>query len=158
MTARRWALLLIFIPILGLLAVQLVDNQPAQAQTNPGLIVYSSNRSGNYEIYALDPTTGKTGQLTGDPANDVEPALSPDGGWIVFASNRDGDYDLYLMRIDGSGLRALTANNGEDRQPHWLDSGHVLYAANVKGQWDLVRDDTRRRRDPATDRRRGAGD
>ena len=133
MTVRRWVIPLILAASLFIPALW-----PAHAQDgSPALVVFSSNRSGNYEIYALDQSSGQTTQVTNSPANDVDPALSPDGNWIVFASDRSGHYDLYLMHVGGSGLRQLTATPGDERQPRWLDAVRVVYAAQVKGQWDL---------------------
>ncbi len=110
----------------------------AQGDTGPGLAVFASDRSGNYEIYVLDPQTGLTTQLTNDPGNDVEPQWSPDGEQIVFASDRDGDYELYIMNADGTDLVKLTNNMAEDRQPRWQPDGqHIVYVSDVNGQWDL---------------------
>ena len=108
----------------------------AQADTGPGLIVFASDRSGNYEIYVLDPQTGLTTQLTNDPGNDVEPQWSPDGEKIVFASDRDGDYELYIMNADGTDLVKLTNNMAES--PRWQPDGqNIVYVSDVNGQWDL---------------------
>ncbi|MEW6579451.1 MAG: SH3 domain-containing protein [Chloroflexota bacterium] len=110
----------------------------AQDDTGPGLIVFASDRSGNYEIFVLDPQTGLTSQLTNDPGNDVEPQWSPDGEQIVFASDRDGDYELYVMNADGTDLLKLTNNMAEDRQPRWQPDGqNIVYVSDVNGQWDL---------------------
>lgn len=110
----------------------------AQDDTGPGLIVFASDRSGNYEIFVLDPQTGLTTQLTNDPGNDVEPQWSPDGEQIVFASDRDGDYELYVMNADGTDLLKLTNNMAEDRQPRWQPDGqNIVYVSDVNGQWDL---------------------
>ncbi len=110
----------------------------AQGDTGPGLIVYTSNRSGNYEIYVLDPQTGLSAQLTNDPGNDIEPMWSPDGTLIAFTSDRDGDYELYVMTAEGEDLRKLTNNMAEDRQPRWQPDGkNIVYISDVNGQWDL---------------------
>ena len=110
----------------------------AQGDSDLGLVVFTSNRSGNYEIYVLDPQTGLTAQLTNDPGNDIEPAWSPDGQFIAFASDRDGDYELFIMREDGSDLRQLTRNNAMDRQPRWQPNGlNLTFISDVNGQWDV---------------------
>ena len=111
----------------------------AQGDTGPGLIVYTSNRTGNYEIYVLNPLTGLSAQLTNDPGNDIEPQWSPDGTLIAFASDRDGDYELYVMTAEGEDLRKLTNNMAEDRQPRWQPDGeNIVYVSDVNnGQWDL---------------------
>jgi hypothetical protein len=110
----------------------------AQGDDGPGLVVYASNRTGNYEIYLLDPATGLGTQLTNDAANDIEPVWSPDASLIAFASNRDGDYELFIMRADGTSVRQLTNNLAEDRQPRWQPGGaHLVFVSNVNGQFDL---------------------
>jgi hypothetical protein len=110
----------------------------AQGQTGPGLVVFASNRSGNYEIYVLDPATGLTTQLTNNPANDIDPQWSPDGTQIVFASDRDGDYELYVMQPDGTDVKQLTNNQAQDVLPRWQpDGADIVYVSDVNGQWDL---------------------
>jgi uncharacterized protein YgiM (DUF1202 family) len=110
----------------------------AQGQTGPGLVVFASNRSGNYEIYVLDPATGLTTQLTNNPANDIDPQWSPDGTQIAFASDRDGDYELYVMKPDGSDVKQLTNNQAQDVLPRWQPDGtNIVYVSDVNGQWDL---------------------
>ncbi|MBI5958988.1 MAG: PD40 domain-containing protein [Chloroflexi bacterium] len=136
----------------------------AQGGTPPSLIVYSSNRSGNYEIYVLDPNTGLSTQLTNDPANDVEPDWASDGEQIAFASDRDGDYELFVVQVDGTDLKQLTNNQSQDRQPRWQpDDLQIVYMSDVNGQWDvymitveggLVRQLTN---DPGDERGPGAG-
>jgi dipeptidyl aminopeptidase/acylaminoacyl peptidase len=133
--------------------------------SGPGLVVFTSNRSGNYEIYVLDPNTGLSTQLTNNPANDVDPVWSSDGSKIVFASDRDGDYELYLMKSDGTGLLQLTNNLAQDVQPRWQPGDQqIVYVSNVNaGQWDLyaiTADGTVVRQltnDPSDERGPGAG-
>ncbi len=139
---KTWRL--IFLAVLGLLlalgAIVAHHGAPvfAQGDSGLGLVVFTSNRSGNYEIFVLDPQTGFVTQLTNDPGNDVEPAWSPDGQFIAFASDRDGDYELYIMGADGTDLRQLTRNNAEDRQPHWQPNGvNLTFLSDVNGQWDV---------------------
>ncbi len=47
----------------------------------------------------------KTKRLTNNPANDIEPAWSPDGTKIAFTQRPDGiDFEIYVMNADGSDL------------------------------------------------------
>ncbi|NDJ75361.1 MAG: SH3 domain-containing protein [Chloroflexi bacterium] len=109
----------------------------AQAD-GPGEIVFTSDRSGNYEIYVLNPDTGLVSQLTNNPGSDIEPVWSPDGLSIAFVSDRDGDFELYQMNADGTNVRQLTNNLAEDREPRWQPGGeYIVYSSNVNGQWDL---------------------
>ncbi len=87
------------------------------ARRFPGRVVWSSNRSGNHEIYLLDlrdrgPTLTR---LTDDPHVDSFPRFSRDGSTIVFnrsrerwVSDRDpGPWDVWIMRADGSRARQI---------------------------------------------------
>jgi len=91
-------------------------------------IAFTSNREGDYEIYAVRANGKGLTRLTRSPGNDGHPAWSPDGEWIVFASNRTGfkdetggmsDGEIFVMRADGSDLRQLTENAFEDGTPAW---------------------------------------
>jgi len=60
-------------------------------------IVFTSNCSGNFDIWTIKKDgTGLT-QITADSAHDYDAGFSPDGSKIVFISERDGQRDLYLM-------------------------------------------------------------
>ncbi|MBN2227457.1 MAG: PD40 domain-containing protein [candidate division Zixibacteria bacterium] len=47
-------------------------------------VYYGSDRNGNYDIYAVDVTSGEETRLTDHVANDVKPIPSPDGKYLVF--------------------------------------------------------------------------
>jgi len=62
-------------------------------------IAFTSNRDGNYEIYAMNADgTGQT-NLTNHPASDNFAAWSPDSRQLAFISNRGGGYDIYVMDV-----------------------------------------------------------
>jgi Tol biopolymer transport system component len=69
-----------------------------------GTIVFTSDRDGDYEIYAVNPDgTGLT-QLTDNGFENSSPIPSPDGKLIAFYS---GEEETTLMRSDGSGRHSL---------------------------------------------------
>ena len=88
-----------------------------------GLIVFSSNRSGNFEIYTMKPDGSGLTQLTNDPDADTFAAWSPDGSRIAFArtSGPAQAQGTYLMNADGSGMTQLTQTG--DRNPNWSPDG-----------------------------------
>src|SRR5687767_14976142 len=51
--------------------------------------------------------------LTRNPANDADPAWSPNGRKLAFVSNRDGRYGVYIMNADGSGQRSVAQRSPE---------------------------------------------
>lgn len=59
------------------------------------------------------------------------PAWSPDGSTIVFQSNRSGEWHLYTMKPDGSGVRDLTPDLKDCRNPSFSPDGSriVFYSA-----------------------------
>lgn len=82
-----------------------------------GRMVWSSNRSGNHELYLVDlggraPTVTK---LTDDPHVDSFPRFSPDGSKVLFnrsrkrwVSDRDpGPWDVWIMHADGGRARRI---------------------------------------------------
>jgi TolB protein len=64
---------------------------------------------------------GQTGRLlTGEgPWDDESPSWAPNGREIVFASSREGKTDIYTIHLDGTGLRRLTSNGGNNTSPSW---------------------------------------
>jgi Tol biopolymer transport system component len=70
-------------------------------------------------------------QLTDDPAEDFDPAWSPDGTQIAFRSHRDGSPEVYLVNADGSGERNLTDSPLSDYSPAWSPTGtQIAFASN----------------------------
>src|SRR5207237_7923584 len=51
-------------------------------------VVYSSDRTGDFEIYVRRASGGRELNITNDPADDVQPAVSPDGRLVAFVSTR----------------------------------------------------------------------
>ena len=91
------------------------------------LIAFTSNRDGDYEIYAIRPDgTGLT-RLTNSLGSNAHAAWSPDGKWIAFSSGRGGfkdemarggggqpTTDIFVMRADGTDVRRLTDDAVEE--------------------------------------------
>jgi serine/threonine-protein kinase len=55
------------------------------------------------DIWIWDLSRDAGTQLTSDPAHEVYPIWSPDGGSIFFASNRGGGLNIYRKSADGTG-------------------------------------------------------
>jgi TolB protein len=95
-----------------------------------GRMVFTSDRTGNREIYVMTPDGSSQQQLTRTALSEVYPSISPDGARILFEgfdrilSDVRTDSDLYLMNADGTGLVALTDDEAYDEEePAWSPDG-----------------------------------
>jgi Tol biopolymer transport system component/tRNA A-37 threonylcarbamoyl transferase component Bud32 len=71
-------------------------------------VLYSGQETGNRDIYLLSTSGQKPINLTADsPADDDEPAASPDGERIAFRSSREGG-GIFVMGRTGEGVRRVT--------------------------------------------------
>jgi Tol biopolymer transport system component len=74
------------------------------------VVAFESRQDGNAEIYLLNgsPDGVQTTNLTHNPAQDTQPAWSPDGQWIAFLSDRSGKTEVYIIHVAGSRLTQVT--------------------------------------------------
>ena len=89
-------------------------------------IAFMSKQDGNSEIYIMNPDGSEQVNLTQHPAEDYDPAWSPNGKQILFSSNRDGPFDLYLMDADGTNIRKVFKNSKYRRNPVWSPDGKSI--------------------------------
>lgn len=103
---------------------------------------FSSTRSGQSEIYRMRPDGMQVERLTDDPAEDTDPAFSPDGRSLAFISDRtDGAPRLHIMDADGSNVRIVPGGPGtEHRGPEWSPDGArlVLQVTTESGEYVYV--------------------
>jgi Tol biopolymer transport system component len=87
-------------------------------------VLYSGQESGNRDIYLLSTSGQNPINLTADsPAEDDEPAASPDGERIAFRSSREGG-GIFVMGRTGEGVRRLTPTDVRDAyNPAWSPDG-----------------------------------
>jgi hypothetical protein len=110
-------------------------------------VIFTSNRSGFYELYLMDWGGGNLWQLTSTKTYASQPAWSPNGSQIAFVSEVDkGNLEIMVMKADGSGLTRLTNKDSADFNPSWSPDGArlvwvralddevgVLYTMNTDG-------------------------
>ena len=113
----------------------LVSATPAHA-TFPGKngkIAFLSARTGDAEIWSMNPDGSNQVNLSVDPGfADWFPNWRADGRKIAFmsdrviASNPTGDFEIFVMNADGSNQRQITFNLNDDGQPAWSPDGKMI--------------------------------
>jgi len=83
------------------------DRQPEYSPDGEWLL-FSSDRSGNNDLWRLNRRSGELQRLTDNEAQDWDPAMSPDGQHLLFSSNRSGRYQIWMAEADGSSPRQVT--------------------------------------------------
>jgi Tol biopolymer transport system component len=113
--------------IFALVAVMLTTAHGAETGRQDRL-VFDSNRTGNYEIFRMEPGGADATQLTKDRAYDsFWPKPSPDGKSILFVRSPAGVHDTnyrqvttWIMNADGSGVRQILPHGAHG----WSIQGH----------------------------------
>ena len=109
-----------------------------------GRVLFTSDRTGNQQIYMLNSDGANLERLTNHLYNDLSPSWSPDGKRVAFISNRDGNDELYLMDADGKHQQRLTRTVDDEGAPDWSPDGqHLVFTRrcntleNCTSQQDL---------------------
>lgn len=114
-------------------------------------IVFTSDRSGDLELYTMDLDGSNVHQVTSELGYDGGAFFSPDGTKLIFRSSRPKteeekaeyqellsqglvaptDMELYICNVDGSELRQLTSLGQANWAPFFHPSGEkVIFASN----------------------------
>jgi serine/threonine protein kinase/dipeptidyl aminopeptidase/acylaminoacyl peptidase len=105
-----------------------IEGLPSLSPTGE-LFTYVKADQGDLDVFLQRPG-GAPRNLTADsPADDTEPAFSPDGNQIAFRSEREGG-GLFLMGATGESVRRLT-DTGYD--PAWSPDGKQIVFSTEAG-------------------------
>lgn len=102
-------------------------------------VVFSSNQSGNLDLWAVSPPTGEIRRITDHPSEDWDPAFTPDGQ-LLWSSNRGGHFEVWRAAADGSGAQRVTNDGVDAENPSATRDGWVVYASGHparRGVWKV---------------------
>jgi len=103
---------------------------------------------GPFQPHIVQPIVQPIVQLTKDPADDIEPAWSPDGSHIVFLSNRvnpEDGFDLFMIAVNGTNERLIAQFTvtdpwgGRFSNPAWLAGTGDMLVIDHKYYWEVLR-------------------
>jgi len=121
------------------------DRQPTYSPDGAE-IVFSSNRSGNLEIWSISRKTGAERRLTDHPADDWDPAFSPDGKHLIWSSKRTGNLEIWIANADGTAPRQVTHDGFAAENPTMTRDGRwIVYGSSHPekgGLWKIHPDGT----------------
>ena len=96
------ALLAVLFLLVLAMACQAAVRDGAPVASEPmGSILYSSDETGNFEIYHMNVISGIKARLTDNTSADVTPFYFPPGRF-GYVSDRSGTYQVYTIDMDGS--------------------------------------------------------
>ena len=128
-----------------------LDRQPAYSHDGR-FVIFTSNRSGNLDLWTVVTATGELKQLTNDPAQDWDPAFTPDGKHVLWSSNRKtGHLEIWMADFDPTtaamtGARQVSQDGVDAENPTMASgTGWIVYTSNdpaKAGIWRVKSDGT----------------
>ena len=100
-------------------------------------IAFVSNRSGAPQIYIQEIETGEVRRVTYEGNYNTSPAWSSRDR-LAYTSMEYGRFNLCTINPDGSGLRKLTSDQGDNEDPCWSPNGrYIAFSSNRDGEYHI---------------------
>jgi hypothetical protein len=104
-----------------------------------GIIVWSSSRAGNHDLFVMNTDASSLRQITRGEAVDWFPRFSPDGKRILFTrskngwvyerdANTDGKWDIYTVTPQGTEETKIVDNASWGS---WIGNDEIIYARST---------------------------
>lgn len=123
------------------------NRQPAYSPDG-SKILFSSNMTGNLDLWEVSTESRGLRRITEDAAEDWDPIYSPDGKYILWSSNRNGHFEIWMANADGSGSRPVTMDGVDAENPGMTPDGKwIVYNSynpdlKIRGIWKIRPDRT----------------
>ncbi|MBZ0274881.1 MAG: DPP IV N-terminal domain-containing protein, partial [Anaerolineae bacterium] len=98
-----------------------------------GTLAYVVREKAQTDIWAVGVGSRTPIRLTNDPADDRDPAWSPDGRKLAYASRRSGNWDIYVYDLVTGGTTQMTVDLGYQGAPIWSPDGLWLAYESYQG-------------------------
>ncbi|HXG69705.1 MAG TPA: hypothetical protein VNJ04_03730, partial [Gemmatimonadaceae bacterium] len=103
------------------------DRQPIYSPDGEW-VVFTSNRSGNLDLWSISTRTGTVRPVTDDAAEDWDPSFAMGGKKLLWSSNRGGNFEVWMAEPDGRGARQVSHDGIDAENPTATPDGSwILY-------------------------------
>jgi TolB protein len=107
-------------------------------------ISFSSNRSGNFDIYTIDINGENLRNITDSRENDAGATWSPDGRFFAYHAELNGNVDIYVMDLEGKERHRLTNDPWVDMAAAWSPDGQwIAFCSDRSGSYEIYKMDVR---------------
>jgi TolB protein len=89
-------------------------------------LIFSSNTSGNWEIYICKADGTEQKQLTNTTDDEFCSGFSPDGNSVLFSKTINSVTGIYTMKPDGTQIKLLITLNANLGFPRWSPDGTMI--------------------------------
>ena len=83
------------------------------------------------DLWTVPVSGGSARRLTTHPAQEGQPALSPDGREVAFVASYDGAPEVYVMPLAGGTPRQLSFDGGRIALQGYTPTGELMYASDA---------------------------
>jgi TolB protein len=118
--------------VAGPTAVPTATEMP-RALVERGAIAYVGRESAQTDIWAVNVGSRTPIRITNSPADERDPAWSPDGSQLAFASRQDGNWELYVYDTVADETTRLTYDLSFQGGPSWSPDGQWLVYESYQG-------------------------
>jgi len=121
------------------------DRQPIYSRDGEW-VIFSSNRSGSLNLWAVSPRMGTIRSITDDEKQDWDPGVTQDGKHLLWSSNRSGAFEVWRANLDGTDAHQVTQDGVDAENPNQTPDGKwIIYMSGNSqhpGLWKIHPDGT----------------
>jgi serine/threonine-protein kinase len=109
--------------------------EPFSVSPDGRRLAYQQRSDTDFDIWTLPldltdpdhPKPGKPELFARTPANEREPAFSPDGRWMAYSSDESGKYEVYVRPFPDAAGGKWQVSSGGGNSPLWSRDGKSLF-------------------------------
>ncbi len=109
--------------------------EPFSVSPDGRRLAYQQRGETDFDIWTLPldltdpdhPKPGKPEPFARTPANEREPAFSPDGRWMAYSSDESGKYEVYVRPFPDAAGGKWQVSSGGGNSPLWSRDGKSLF-------------------------------